>query len=109
MNSVKRIKTGDTVKLISGSNKGTTGKVMRVLPKENAALVEGIGTRERHVKPNRLNPKGGKKQIQVPVSLSKLALVVDTKTGDTSRVGYAKNSEGKTVRLAKKLDNREVK
>lgn len=109
MSTIKRIKTGDTVKLISGSKKGTVGKVMRVLPKENAALVEGIGIRERHVKPTRLNPKGGKKQIQVPVSLSKLALVVDTKTGETSRIGFTKSPEGKVVRLAKKLNNREVK
>lgn len=109
MSLVKRIRTGDTVKVISGSNKGKTGKVMKVLPKDNAALVEGLGLRERHVKPTRLNPKGGKKQIQLPIALSKLALVVDEKTGETSRIGYAKNSEGKTVRLAKKLNNREVK
>ncbi|MDR0591445.1 MAG: 50S ribosomal protein L24 [Candidatus Nomurabacteria bacterium] len=104
-----RIKTGDMVKIISGNNSGTTGKVLRVLPAKDAALVEGIGLKERHVKPTRLNPKGGKKQIHVPVSLSKLALVVDEKIGKTSRVGYAKNADGKTVRLARKLNNREVK
>lgn len=109
MNSVKRIKTGDTVKIISGGNKGTTGKVLRVLPAESAALIEGIGLKDRHVKPSKLNPKGGKKQIHVPVGLSKLALVVDEKSGKTSRVGYGKNADGKTIRLARKLGNKEVK
>ncbi|MDR1032850.1 MAG: 50S ribosomal protein L24 [Candidatus Nomurabacteria bacterium] len=104
-----RIKTGDTVKIISGDDKGKTGKVLKVLAQQDAALVDSIGARERHVKPSRLNPKGGKKHIHVPVALSKLALVIDEKTGKTSRIGYAKNSEGKTIRLARKLNNREVK
>ncbi|MDR0397686.1 MAG: 50S ribosomal protein L24 [Candidatus Nomurabacteria bacterium] len=106
---MNRIITGDTIKIIIGADKGKTGKVLKVLPKESSALVEGIGVKERHIKPNRANPKGGKKQIHVPISLSKLALVVDEKTGKTTRVGYAKNADGKTVRLARKLNNREVK
>jgi large subunit ribosomal protein L24 len=105
---MNRIVTGDTVKVISGSKKGTVGKVLQVIPSKNAALVEGIGVKERHVKPTKLNPKGGKKQIHVPTSLSKLALVVDEKTGKTTRVGYTKNADGKTIRVARKLNNREV-
>ena len=103
-----RIKTGDTVKIISGADKGKTGKVTKVLPAENKVFIEGIGNRERHMRPN-MYRRGGKKEIQVGIDASKVALVIDTKTGTTSRVGYAKNDEGKTVRVARQANNREVK
>ena len=51
-----RIIKGDTVKLISGANKGTTGKVLGVTAK--GILVEGIGMKHRHIKPTQLNPRG---------------------------------------------------
>jgi len=109
MSAVKRIMTGDIVKVISGANKGATGKVVKVLPKEGAALVEGVGNKVRHIRPTQLNPRGGKKNIHVPIDLSKLALVIDEKTGKTSRVGYTKNADGGRVRLAKQANNREIK
>jgi ribosomal protein L24, bacterial/organelle len=109
MSTVKRIKTGDTVKIISGSDKGTTGKVVKVLPKKNSALVEGVGLKSRHIKPTMLNPRGGKKDIHVPTSLHKLALVIDEKTSKTSRVGYVKDDEGNVTRLAKQANNRGIK
>jgi len=109
MATVKRIKTGDMVKVISGSNKGTTGKVVKVLPQEGKALVEGIGNKVRHVRPTMLNPRGGKKDIHVPIDLSKLALVIDEKTSKTSRVGYLKAVDGKRVRVARQANNREIK
>ena len=104
-----RIRKGDTVKLISGANKGTTAKVLAVLPAKDAALLEGIGEVHRNVKPSQLNPRGGAKDIHVPVPLSKLALVIDTKTGKTSRVGYVKNAEGVTTRVARQAKNKEIK
>ena len=104
----QRIHTGDTVKIISGANKGTTGKVLAVYPSSNSALIEGVGLGHRHIKPNQLNPRGGKKDIHVPVSLSKLALIVDEKSGKTSRVGYEIN-DGAKVRVARQLKNKEIK
>ena len=74
-----RIKKGDTVKIISGDNKGTTAKVEAVLVKKNAALLEGIGVSTRQMKPSRLNPMGGTKNVHTPVALSKLAPVTDSK------------------------------
>ena len=109
MPSIKRIVKGDTVKIISGANKGTTGKVLAVLTKENAVLIEGVGTKHRHVKPSQLNPRGGSKDIHVPTPLHKVALVIDEKAGKTSRVAYAKNADGKTVRLARQANNKEIK
>lgn len=104
-----RIVKGDTVKIIAGKDKGTTGKVLAVLPKKGAALVEGIGTGHRHVKASQLNPRGGKKDIHVPTELSKLALVTDEKTGKTSRVGYSKSAEGTKARVARQMKNKEIK
>lgn len=103
-----RIKTGDTVKIISGADKGKTGKVTKVLPAENKVFIEGIGNRERHMRPN-MYRRGGKKEIQVGIDASKVALVVDTKAETTSRIGYVKNDEDKTVRVARQANNREVK
>jgi large subunit ribosomal protein L24 len=77
---MKRIKTGDVVKVISGANKGKTGKVVRVAPKDGVAYVDGIGMKVRHVKPTKLNPKGGKKDIHVGINLSKLAVVDEAKS-----------------------------
>ncbi|HEU4716147.1 MAG TPA: 50S ribosomal protein L24 [Candidatus Saccharimonadales bacterium] len=105
----QRIKKDDVVKIISGANKGVTGKVLAVLSKKNAALIEGVGTKHRHVKPSQLNPRGGSKDIHVPTPLHKLALVVDEKSSKTSRVGYVKNADGAKARLARQAKNKEIK
>lgn len=104
----KRIKTGDLVKIIAGDNKGKTGKVVKISPQDNLAFIEGIGTRTRHMRPTQ-HQKGGKKDIHVGINMSNLKLVIDEKTGATSRIGYTKNAEGKTVRIAKQANNREIK
>ena len=103
-----RIKTGDTVKVISGSAKGTTGKVTKVLPAENKVFIEGVGNRTRHMRRS-MYRASGKKDIQVGIDASKVALVIDTKAGTTSRVGFAKSNDGKTVRIARQANNREIK
>ncbi len=105
----QRIQKDDIVKLISGAKKGTTGKVLRVLTKKDAVLVEGVGVGHRKVKPSQQNPRGGSKDIHVPISLHKVALVVDEKASKTSRVGYIKNADGNKVRLARQLKNKEIK
>jgi len=88
-----RIKKDDIVKLISGKNKNQTGKVLAVLPKKDAALVEGVGVGHRKVKPSQINPRGGMKDIHVPTPLHKLALVVDEKS--SKPVSKVKNKETK--------------
>lgn len=79
MSVVKRIKNGDTVKVISGDHKGTTAKVIGVLTKKQAVLLEGIGQRHRRVKPTQLNPYGGHRDIHIPMPLHKVAVVTDEK------------------------------
>lgn len=109
MATIKRIIKGDTVKLISGANKGSTGKVIKVLSKQNAVLVDGIGNIHRKVKPTQQNPRGGHKDIHVPTPIHKVALVIDEKTAATSRVGLIKNQDGAKVRVARQNNNKEIK
>ena len=104
-----RIRKDDLVKIIAGAKKGTTGKVVNVNAKEGTVLVEGVGVGHRHVKPSQLNPRGGKKDIHVAIDISKVALVVDEKTGQTSRVGLVPNADGVKTRVARALKNKEIK
>jgi large subunit ribosomal protein L24 len=107
--STTRIKKDDIVKIISGDNKATTGKVLAVLPKKGAVLIEGLGVKHRKVKPTQQNPTGGHKDIHVPTPIHKVALVIDEKSAKTSRVGYVKNADGAKVRLARQAKNKEIK
>lgn len=104
-----RIHKDDLVKIIAGKDKGTTGKVLAVNTKAGTVLVEGVGVGHRHVKPSQFNPRGGKKDIHVAVDISKVALVIDEKTGKTSRVGLVKNADGGKTRVARQAKNKEIK
>jgi len=79
------------------------------LTAKKAVLIEGIGVKHRHMKPTQLNPRGGHKDVHTPVSLHKVALVIDEKAGTTSRVGYIKNADGTTVRVARQANSKEIK
>lgn len=99
--SVKlHIKKGDTVYVNAGDSKGQTGKVLRVLVKDNRAIVEGVNLVSKHTKPNSKNPQGGIEKKEAPIHLSNLQ-VVDPKTGKATRVGR-KDVDGKLVRYSKK-------
>lgn len=98
-----KIKTGDTVIVLSGENKGKIGKVTVALPKENKVIVEGINVVTRHQKPSQSNPNGGNKDITHPIDVSNVA-IIDPKTNKPTRVGY-KMVDGKKVRVAKKSDS----
>ena len=104
-----RIRKDDVVKIIAGAKKGTTGKVLSVDTKKGAVRIEGVGVAHRHIKPSQVNPRGGSKDIHVGMDISKVALVVDEKTGKTSRVGLVKNADGNKVRVARSLKNKEIK
>ena len=104
-----RIRKDDLVKIITGSKKGTTGKVLKVNVSKGTVLIEGVGVAHRHVKPSQLNPRGGSKDIHVPMDISKVALIVDEKSGKTSRVGLATNADGVKTRIAKSMKNKEIK
>lgn len=92
-----RIKKGDLVKVIVGSQKGKTAKVERTDRKEGLVYLEKIGLIKRHVKPSQLNPRGGTKEIHKGLPVSNVALVVDEAKGKTAKVAY-KMKENKKVR-----------
>lgn len=93
------VKTGDTVYVISGKDKGKTGKVLRVFTKKGKVLVEGINMITKHLKPNQINPQGGVVTKEAPLFSSKVMLF-DEKAGKPTRIGY-KVVDGKKVRYSK--------
>lgn len=95
------IKKGDTVMVISGEDKGHSGRVLEVLVKEQRAIVEGLNMIKRHAKPSAKNPQGGIISKEAPIHISNLN-VVDPKTGKATRIGRRLNENGKLVRYAKK-------
>ena len=97
------IKKGDIVKVITGGYKGKTGKVLKVLTKENRVIVEGVNIVSRHSKPSNANPDGGIIKKEAPIHISNV-LMVDPKTTEATRVGYTV-VDGKKVRFAKKTGN----
>ena len=95
-----KIKKGDTVVVLSGKDKGQTGSVQKVLPKEGKVLVEGVNVMTRHRKPSQANPQGGIDRMPAPMAISKVA-VADPKDGKPTRVRF-EEKDGKKVRVAVK-------
>ena len=95
------IKKGDNVYVLSGEDRGKTGRVLKVLVDKNRAIVEGVNFVTKATKPNAKHPQGGLVKMEAPVHVSNLSLI-DPKSGKPTRVGYRKNDAGKKVRFAKK-------
>ena len=102
-----KIRTGDLVKVIAGDSKGQQGKVLSVQTDKNRAIVEGINLVAKHTKPNAANPYGGIIKKEAALHISNLMLV-DPKSGKTTRVGRKLNADGKIVRVAK-ISGEEIK
>jgi len=97
-----KIKKNDIVKVISGASKGKEGKVIKVYRKKYRAIVEGANMVSKHTKPNAANPQGGILKQEAAIHISNLMLV-DPKSGDTTRIGRRRDEEtGKLVRYSKK-------
>ena len=99
-----KIKKNDTVIVLSGRNRGATGKVLEVFPLAERVLVEGVNVVAKHVKPSMADPNGGIKRMEAPIHVSKVALR-DPKTGKPTRVGFKEetvNGQVRKVRVAKR-------
>lgn len=94
------VKKGDKVKVIAGKDKGKEGVILRVFPKENRVIVEGVNLVKKHTRPSQDNPQGGIITQEAPIHASNV-MPIDPKTGEPTRVGY-KFVDGKKVRYAKK-------
>jgi len=73
------MKKGDTVKVITGDHKGKTAVIVAAYPSKMAVALEGIGLVKRNIKPSQTNPRGGTKEVHVPIDVSKVALVESQK------------------------------
>ena len=94
-----KIKKGDQVVVRSGKDKGRTGTVVQVMPKDGKVVVEGVNIATRHRKPSQLNPQGGIERREAPMAISKVAIA--DKDGKPTRVRF-EVKDGKKVRVAVK-------
>ena len=95
-----RVKKGDTVVVIAGKDKGKKGSVVKVFPKANRVLVEGVNVITKHQKPSAMNPQGGIINKEAPVHISNV-MPLDPETGKGTRV-RTEMKDGKKVRVAVK-------
>ncbi len=95
-----KIRKGDKVQVLAGRDKGKRGEVLRVIPDEDRALVQGVNVVKRHEKPQGMSKPGGIVEKEAPIHLSNLALL-DPKSDKPTRVGFTTLEDGKKVRVAK--------
>ncbi|MCJ7554012.1 MAG: 50S ribosomal protein L24 [Ignavibacteriaceae bacterium] len=100
-----KIRKNDTVMVISGNDKGKTGKVLKVFPKKSKIIIEGINLRKRHTKASQKNPQGGIIEKEAPINASNV-MILDPKTNETTRIGSKiilddKTGKKKIVRVSK--------
>ena len=93
-----KIKKGDRVVLLTGKDKGRTGNVTKVMPKDSRVVVSGLNMVQRHTRPSQGDPQGGIKHKEASVHVSNVAIV--DSNGKATRVGF-KVEDGKKVRVAK--------
>ncbi|NLT52015.1 MAG: 50S ribosomal protein L24 [Ignavibacteria bacterium] len=101
-----KIRKDDTVKVVSGNSKGKTGKVLKVFPKTNRVIVEGVNIRKRHTKPNQANPQGGIIEKEAAIEVSNV-MILDRKKNEQTRIGAKiiiddKTGKKKRERISKK-------
>jgi len=94
-----KIKSGDTVRVITGDHRGAEGKILKLSKDKNKAIVEGVNMVKKHMKPDAKNPQGGIVEKEASIQISNLSLL--TSKGETTRVGYRMEGD-KKVRFAKK-------
>ena len=96
-----KIRKNDIVIVSTGNSKGIKGKVIKVFPKENKAMVEGANLVSKHTKPNAANPQGGIVKQEATIHISNLVMV-DPKSGEATKVGRKIDEKsGKIVRYSK--------
>ncbi|MCF8242194.1 MAG: 50S ribosomal protein L24 [Melioribacteraceae bacterium] len=100
-----KIKKDDNVMVIAGNYNGKTGKVLKVYPKTQRVIIEGVNIRKRHTKPSQQNPQGGIVEKEAPINMSNV-MVLDPKSNEPTRIGKKiiiddKTGKKKTARVSK--------
>ncbi len=91
------VRKGDTVIVTAGNDRGTIGEVLRVIPKDDRVVVQGVNIRTKHVKPTQQNPQGGLLRQEMPIHISNVSPAVD---GKATRVRFETKKDGSKVRVA---------
>jgi len=94
-----KLKKDDTVKVLSGKERGKTGRILKIDTVKGRVLVQGLNLVKKAVRKKSQQDKGGIIEIEAPIHISNVSLV--TKSGQTTRIGY-KFEDGKKVRIARK-------
>ena len=102
-----KVKVGDNVRVITGSNKGKEGKVLKVLRKENRVIIDGVNIVKKHVKPNRENESGGILETEAPIHISNIK--VATREAKKEEKKEAKKVAKETKKTSKKKEEKESK
>jgi large subunit ribosomal protein L24 len=95
-----KIKKGDKVIVRTGRDRGKSGEVLRVMPKENRLLVQGVNVVKRHQRPS-MQSQGGIIEKEAPIHVSNVA-VADPKDGKPTRVGFTHLEDGRKVRISRR-------
>ena len=95
---MRKIKKGDNIKVISGNYKGQTGRIIKIINKNNRAIVEGINKVKKHMRPNQENPQGGIIEKEMSINMSNLLLMHKNKP---VKVGFKFIKDNKKVRFNK--------
>ena len=105
------IKVGDNVRVITGSNKGKEGKVLKVLRADNKVIVDGVNVVKKHVKPNRTNETGGILEVEAPIHISNVKVLDKSeKKKEVKKETKVKEvKETKTKKASKKKEEKESK
>jgi len=103
MNNKVHVKTGDTVVVLSGKDKGKQGKVLQVSPKEGKVIVEGLNIATKHVKPRRQGEQGGIVEAEAAMYACKVQLVCP-KCGKATRIAHKILDDGSKVRVCKSCE-----
>jgi large subunit ribosomal protein L24 len=101
-----KLRKNDKVMVILGRDKGKTGTILGVLPKENKVVVENINVVKRHTKPSKKLPRGGILDITKPIAVSKV-MAIDPASGKPARIGYEIKADGTKERVFKVSANHE--
>ena len=99
-----RIRKGDRVEVITGTDRGKRGEVLVVMPKENRAVVQGVNIAKRHTKASGMGQPGGIIEKEATIHLSNIMLI-DPKTDKPTRIGFRVLDNGTKARVARATGN----
>ena len=100
---MRKLKTGDKVVVVSGSNKGKEGKITKIL--DSRVIVEGVNLVKKHLKPKNNNGNGEIIEVEAPIHSSNV-MIIDPKTKKPTKVRIEEDNKGKKIRISKKSNEK---